>query len=122
DRWHQSWGALEVWNEPQYGNLPSDQYVPLVKTLAYVLHHRKKSIPVGDASIGKKHYRDQAADNGLLDSIDFFNFHTYARAPEMVQRVKNLRDWLASRNHPNMPLWLTESGRPWSKGTDLPKM
>ena len=38
-RWQATWGAVEVWNEPDIsfgGLLPADQYVPLAKTLAYV--------------------------------------------------------------------------------------
>ena len=39
-RWRSTWGALEVWNEPDifFGDLlPADQYVALVKTLAYAV-------------------------------------------------------------------------------------
>ena len=45
-RWRSTWGALEVWNEPDifFGDLlPADQYVALVKTLAYAVDARRRA-------------------------------------------------------------------------------
>ena len=65
-------------------------------------------------------FLDNAANCGLLDSVDVFSFHTYGRAPEMQGLVDNYRAWLKAHDREAMPLWITECGRPWPKGPDRP--
>jgi hypothetical protein len=57
----------------------------------------------------------------LLDLIDVFSFHTYDRASNMENIVEIYRNYVADdKGHENMPLWLTECGRPWKKGPGRP--
>ncbi|MFH1267378.1 MAG: hypothetical protein ABIK89_16765 [Planctomycetota bacterium] len=124
-RWRSTWDAMEVWNEPDIffgGNLPADQYVPLVKTFAYVFARERIDVPLvgGVFADYNRKYLDNAARNGLLDSIDVASFHTYGRAPGMETLIENYRSWLAAHGHEAMPLWLTECGRPWKRGPDRP--
>ena len=128
DRWQATWGALEVWNEPDIafgGLLPADQYVPLVKTLAYVRAQAGLSpLPwplVGGAfATYNRRYLDASAANGLLECVEAISFHTYDRAPRMEPLVTGYREWLAAHHHEDMPLWITECGRPWKRGADRP--
>jgi hypothetical protein len=125
-QWRPTWGGLEVWNEPDIffgGNLPADQYVPLVKAIS---HGLGEPLPLRWPLVGgvmahcNRQFLDTAARNGILDSIDVFSFHTYSRAPEMEGLVEKYRAWLKDYGHESMPLWLTECGRPWKTGPERP--
>lgn len=129
-RWRPTWGALEIWNEPDIsfgGDLPADQYVALAKAVSYGLFG-KTDVPLvgGVMAHCNRQYLDTAAENGLLDCIDAFSFHTYGRAMEMEGLVAKYRDWLAAHDpsglgrYGYLPLWITECGRPWKKGTERP--
>ncbi|MCH5375937.1 MAG: glycosyl hydrolase, partial [Planctomycetes bacterium] len=124
-RWRATWGALEVWNEPDifFGdNLPADQYVALVRTVANATAAAAPDLPLvgGVVAHNNRAFLTNAATNGLLENVDAFSFHTYGRAPAMEALVDDYRTWLAAHDHPSLPLWLTECGRPWPKGTDRP--
>lgn len=124
-RWRPAWGAMEVWNEPDIsfgGNLPADQYVPLVRTIACAFDQAGVDVPLvgGVFAHYLPPYLDGAARNGLLDLVDVASFHTYGRAPGMEDLIGKYRAWLAAHDRPAMPLWLTECGRPWKRGPDRP--
>ncbi len=130
--WRSAWGGLEVWNEPDIffgGNLPADQYVPLAKAIAFAMFEKQIDVPLVGGAVAhcNREFLDTAAENGLLDCIDAFSFHTYGRAMEMEGLVARYRQWLqrhgpsaAGRRAEGMPLWITECGRPWKKGPDRP--
>ena len=126
-RWRPTWGALEVWNEPDifFGdNLPADQYVPLAETIAHAFQTESVDVPIvgGVFAHYSQPYLDTAAAGGFLDSIDVASFHTYGRAPQMESLVEKYRGWLAENHRATMPLWITECGRPWGRGTDRPSV
>jgi len=118
ERWQDSWGAFEIWNEPDIffgGDLPADQYVALVKALAYRFQRDGMKKPLVGGAIA--HYNEDwintAMANQLGDLIDVFSFHTYDRAPAMEAMIEKYQRL-------GIPLWLTECGRPWKKGPDRP--
>ncbi|MCL5270720.1 MAG: glycosyl hydrolase [bacterium] len=125
-RWRDSWGALEGWNEPdiKFGAyLPADQYVPLVKALAYMLQETGTRVPmVGGVFTGIQpvDYMTGCARNGLLDVVDAVSFHFYGPAAHMEELVEKHRSWLAANRKHGMPLWITECGKPWEKGPARP--
>lgn len=130
--WRPTWGGLEIWNEPDIffgGNLPADQYVPVAKAIAYGMFEKHFDVPLVGGAVAhcNREFLDAAAENGLLDGIDAFSFHTYGRAMEMEGLVARYRDWLQAhaQSAPDgraerMPLWITECGRPWKKGPARP--
>ncbi len=123
--WRPTWGALEIWNEPDisFGDfLPADQYVALLRAVVAGIDQGPIEVPIvgGVFAHFEPHFLDNAAANGLLDCVDVASFHTYARADDMLPLVEKYRAWLKSNGHPAMPLWITECGRPWSKGPDRP--
>ena len=120
-----TWGAMEVWNEPdiKFGDyLPADQYVPLVKTFAYFLQEQGISTPLVGGVFAHYHqkYLDNAARNGLPSLVDAVSFHTYGRAMGMEKLIGRYRQWLIDSDRPNTPLWITECGRPWKRGSERP--
>lgn len=124
-RWRGTWGALEVWNEPDIffgGNLPADQYVAMVKTFAWVWVRTNTNMPLVGGSFAhyNPRYLDNAARNGLLDCVDVASFHTYGHAGQMEGLVGKYRAWLRAHGKGAMPLWITECGRPWKRGPERP--
>jgi hypothetical protein len=125
-QWRPAWGALEIWNEPDIhfgANLPADQYVSLVKTIAYALARRDRAeLPLVGGAFAhcNRLFLQTAAENGLLDCVDAVSFHTYGRAPEMEALIGDYRLWLRAYGREAMPLWITECGRPWRRGPDRP--
>lgn len=125
-RWANTWGGFEIWNEPdvQFGAyLPADQYVPIAKAAAWGHRECKPAVPlVGGVftDIAPDEYRRACAENGLLDQVDVISFHTYAQAMTVQDMVARYRTWLKAYGKEAMPLWITESGRPWPKGAPRP--
>lgn len=120
-RFSSSWGAVEVWNEPDLIALPADQYVPLAKVAAYAQYRAGVSAPiVGGVFSGyiPGAYQDVCAANGMLENVDAVSFHLYEDAPEIEAMTVLYRKWLAKNNREGMPIWLTECGRPWTIGPD----
>jgi len=118
EQWQDTWGAVEVWNEPDIffgGDLPADQYVALVKALAYRFQRdgMKKPLVGGVVAHFNEDWITTAMANQLGDLIDVFSFHTYDHAPAMERLIEKYQGL-------NIPLWLTECGRPWKKGPDRP--
>ncbi|MBN1489994.1 MAG: hypothetical protein JXA69_08760 [Phycisphaerae bacterium] len=125
-QWHPYWAALEIWNEPDIffgGNLPADQYVPVAKAVAFALRDAKPATPlVGGVltNMCPDAYRRSCALNGLLDQINILSFHTYLHADTIEEMVQTYRTWLKANGKESMPLWITESGRPWPRGPERP--
>jgi len=122
-----TWGALEIWNEPDIGfgaNLPADQYVPMVKAIVHRLKQAKMPTPIFGGVVARfePHWQETAAQNGLLEVVDGFSFHTYSWALDMENLVARYRDWLTKYGKETMPLWLTECGRSWKKGPNRPEI
>lgn len=125
ERYGSTWGAMEVWNEPDisFGDyLPADQYAALVKTFAYVFQEQEATAPLvgGVFAHYNQEYLDNAGDNGLPHWASVISFHTYGRAMEMEKLIKRYRQWLVDCDRPHVPLWLTECGRPWKRGPERP--
>ncbi|MBQ7814229.1 MAG: hypothetical protein IJ387_07040 [Thermoguttaceae bacterium] len=125
ERWAPTWNSIEVWNEPDIhfgGNLPADQYVPILKAVAQEYGRRGVETPVvgGVIAAFRDAWMDSAAKNGMLDACDIFSFHSYSRAPEMVGVCLRYQRWLDKFGASGKPTWITECGRPWKRGTDRP--
>lgn len=125
--WQSTWGALEIWNEPDifFGDdLPGDQYAAVVKSVVFGLQAMPFSRPIVGGVLANYHegFLEACYANGMFECIDLLSFHTYSRAPDMESLVEKYRTWLERHGHAGMPLWLTECGRPWKKGPGRPPL
>ncbi len=121
------WAALEAWNEPDIsldGNLPTEHMIPLLHTLAYVCQENRFPIQLGSGVFAmlNEDYMVNSAENGMLQNSDFFTFHTYTRATESENLMTHVRNWMTTYGQTSKPVWLTESGWPWRRGTERPEM
>ncbi|MCL2745253.1 MAG: hypothetical protein FWE67_15530, partial [Planctomycetaceae bacterium] len=123
-QWQHTWAALEIWNEPDIsfsGNLPADQYVPLVRAITYTNKKVGGTAQMVGASLAtfNKAWVDTAMNCGMLDVVDGFSFHTYSRAPAVETLYNGIAEVVRGKR-PGLPLWLTECGRPWKRGVGRP--
>lgn len=123
-QWEPTWEALEIWNEPDIsfsGNLPADQYVPLVRALTYRLRTSSIRVPLVGASMAtfNRTWLETAIECGMLDGIDGFSFHTYAMTPAVENLYLGFSEMVHAKR-PEMTFWLTECGRPWKRGVGRP--
>lgn len=115
-RWSKTWGAIEVWNEPDHhafaANQPADQYVPLVKAIRHAMTSSGLDTPIGGGVVAMMNaaYLSQSAHNGLLDECDFFSFHYYGNPLGLERLIGQHRAWMADAGYETKPLWITESG------------
>ena len=120
---HTDWGALEIWNEPDGAGFPPDQLLPMVKAIAYSFQHEDIHVPLVGGVFGLSvpgFFQRDCALNGLLQQVNAISFHDYYSPTEIPFAVAAYRHWLADYGQPTMPLWITESGKPWAAGTARP--
>ncbi|MDR1284318.1 MAG: hypothetical protein LBK99_26425 [Opitutaceae bacterium] len=123
-RWGDNWNALELWNETDSaafaGNRAMDQYAPFVHAAAWTWTRNQFRSRLGGAVFAGfyQHIADNAARNGIFQSSDFISFHIYGPADSIGETMKKFRFWAASAGRPHVPLWVTETGSPWTDGTD----
>ena len=121
---HTDWGALEMWNEPDMKSRPADQLLPTVKAIAYCFQRADIHVPlIGGvfAQYLSGGFQRSCAMNGLLDQVHAISFHNYASPVALPRTVENYRRWLKAFGKESMPLWITESGKPWPAGTARPR-
>lgn len=126
-RWGASWGGIELWNEPDIafgGDLPGDQYAAVAKATAFGAAEGGWEGPIVGGAVAhfQAEFLDAVSRSGLLPQVDAWSFHTYGRAAQMEDQVGHFRGWLRAAGAGDMPLWITESGRPWPRGTDRPAL
>jgi len=123
-QWSQYWGALEIWNEPDLQCFPPDVWSAMIKSVIYGVKKANSKMLCGSGTFATcdATFISQATANGILDHLDFLSFHTYVQALGMENTVDNYRQLLIKAKRDSLPLWLTETGRPWKSGTARPPM
>ncbi|WP_183568353.1 hypothetical protein [Mucilaginibacter sp. SP1R1] len=122
-KYNYSWGGVEIMNEPDLKGVAGDQYTAVVKAAAYIFDNAGINAPIVGGAFGTApgQFHDACAYNGLLNNVDYISFHNYDKPALLQSTVSNFRSWLKKSNKEAMPLWITESGMPWS-GTGRPVM
>ena len=121
--WSSTWGGLEVWNEPDIffgGNVPADQYAPILKTMSWELSKQGMDKPVLGSCLAvfNPEWLDTAQANDVHSYCDVFSFHTYARAESMRSIYAQFTGKVNGASSRPVPMWITECGRPWKRGKD----
>lgn len=119
-----TWGAIEIWNEPNLQQYPADLWSSMMKASAHGVRKAHPEMPCGGGAFSNfdSGFLENAAMNGALRHLDFVSFHTYAPPPGVETAVRQYREWLSKNDEISMPLWLTEAGRPWPRGLSRPKI
>ncbi len=110
--------AFHVLNEYDIYDIPGEAYLPTIKVAGYAM--AGNDLPLVGAPFcrgtGAESSVRSSIANGLLDYVDAFSFHTYSSPESMVNLIGIYRDMMAGHRKAGMPLWITESGKPWSRG------
>jgi hypothetical protein len=122
-------GAVEVWNEPDLtgfsGGGAIDHLVALHRAVQWGLHRGAPEVQVGGAVLTggeSRGFRARLWANGLSAASDFISFHHYGDPRAVEAYIATLRRELAAAGDGAVPLWITESGKPWPLGTDRPSL
>ncbi|WP_165244907.1 cellulase family glycosylhydrolase [Paludisphaera soli] len=126
-RWDRAWGGVEIWNEPDIsfgGDMPGDQYAAYAKAVAFGLRRASARAPIvgGVMAHHTPEFLRACVGSGLLDRVDAFSFHDYGTAENFEDVNARFREWLRDSGRGDMPLWITECGRPWKRGPDRPPL
>jgi len=121
-RYKDTWGGVEINNEPDIKGLPGDQYVSYVKASSYLFNSLRVKAPIigGVFASSPDRFHEICSYNGLLNNVDGISFHNYDKATLLQATINRFRNWLQKSGKGSMPLWITESGMPGSSGKDRP--
>ncbi len=111
--------AFHVLNEYDIYDIPGEAYLPTIKVAGYAM--QDSALPLVGAPFcrgGRGASVASSIDNGLLDYVDAFAFHSYSDPEIMIRQIREYRDAMAKHPKGAMPIWVTESGKPWSRGLD----
>ncbi|MBS1371099.1 MAG: hypothetical protein HPZ91_14200 [Lentisphaeria bacterium] len=114
--------GFQVDNEPDLKPVPGNEYVPMVAAVSWYMDAGRVPAPlVGAAIADTRPTVAQRAlanymENGFLDLIDVFALHSYHSPDEMEGRIRTYRDIMKSSPKSGLPIWITESGKPWKRG------
>lgn len=117
--------ALQIWNEPDLKRLPADQYLSLQAVASYILRAGGIDLPLVGAGFSSwqtgEETLQQYFDGKMPAFIDVFAFHSYHKPEEMLRLITTYRSYLKKVGKGGMPIWITESGKPWKRGNANPQ-
>lgn len=110
-------GGLEVWNETDDKFGPVTGYVPMVKAIAYAKQATGSQVPIVGgifSQVASNGFRESSGMNRMLEVVDAISYHTYADPSTIEGNVQWYRDFLTRYGRESLPLYITESGWPWT--------
>lgn len=112
--------AFHILNEYDARGIPGEAHLPIMKAAAYAMRDRDLQMVAAPFCRGEAARTCLRAgmDNGLLEIIDVFAFHYYGAPENLVPLIQTYRDMLAGHPKSRLPIWITECGKPWSRGLD----
>ncbi len=110
---------FQTLNEFDAIEIPAECFMAPIRTAAWAMRNHPEFLLGGSAfckpapSPSLMH----SMANHMLDYIDMFAIHFYRAPEELLERVEKYRQVM--QKHPAkawMPIWITESGKPWVRG------
>lgn len=125
--WRTTTAAVETWNEPdapEYsGDATPDALAAHARAVAWGVRQGAPEALVCSSGFTKgmdDAYLRMVCANGLLAASDAMSIHDYREPEAIAPWMTSLRRILAESGEPAIPLWITESGMPWTSGTPRP--
>lgn len=116
-QWRKGLDAYQAWNEPDMLPVPPDQYASLLAAESVSVAESFPGLDVvhcGIAGLQGGHAASYITP-AALDFCDIFAFHDYGKPETFGHTIRFFRDRMASSPKANMPVWITECGRPWKR-------
>lgn len=108
--------AFHVLNEYDLYDTPGEAYLPTIKVAGYAMADNDLPLVGAPFCRGASPSVSSSIDNGLLDVTDIFSFHSYSDPEKTIGMIAGYRKMMSAHPKGGMPLWITESGKPWSRG------
>jgi|GEM_PF-2486694 len=112
---------FQILNEFDSIGIPADCFMAPVRTAAWAMRDRPECLlggsafckPVPNAAL------TSSIENNMLEYIDVFAMHFYRSPEELLDWMEKYRQAMQKRPRKAwMPIWITESGKPWVRGRD----
>ena len=112
--------AIEIYNEPNYLNVPAEHYANMLKASYTAIKNVKDSVKVigGVTSKADDDYIGDIIDNGAGDYMDVVSVHPYvynnlldSNPEKIITEIAKVQNVLATKNC-NKPIWATELNWP----------
>lgn len=109
--------AFHVLNEYDLWPRPAESNVSVIKVAGYAMRDNPLILAAAPFCRGTSSEAQITGSirNGLLDYVDVFTCHTYSTPESIEDMVGNYRKMLSSHPKGQMPMWITESGKAWSR-------
>ncbi len=108
--------GVQPLNEYDNAAIPAEASLPALKTAAWAARGRDLALIGAAFSQSPTVSERDSIAGGMLDFIDAFAFHTYAAPERIVSLTAEFRDSMANDPKGRLPLWITETGKPWKRG------
>lgn len=98
-------------------NFPAEACLPPLKTAAWSVRDRGEITLLGAAFCkGSTLSERESISGGMLDFIDVFCIHNYTEPERLISYVQQYRNDMKDHPKGQMPIWITETGKAWSRG------
>lgn len=121
ERYGDSVGAFEIWNEPNFGNFwtgSDENFFTLTRETIKVLKEIAPDVPVAVGALsyhpvtGGKSFLKKMIESGALEGADAVSLHPYGASIESsARRVADVRTLLRKHGYDHR-IWITEMGFP----------
>ena len=108
--------GFQILNEYDCSTFPAEANLPPLKAAAWAARGREIALVGAAFCQGSTLIERESIAGGMLDFIDVFCIHTYAEPERMLSYVQEYRHDMKGHPKENMPIWITESGKPWHRG------
>lgn len=108
--------GFQILNEYDGSTFPAEANLPPLKAAAWAARGREIALVGAAFCQGSTLIERESIAGGMLDFIDVFCIHTYAEPERMLPYVQEYRHDMKGHPKENMPIWITESGKPWHRG------
>ena len=112
--------GFHILNEYDLSNFPAEANLPPLKVAAWAAREREIDLIGAAFCKGSSLVEQESIAGGMLDFIDAFCIHTYAEPERMLSYVQEYRRDMKGHPKENMPIWITETGKPWHRGATGP--
>lgn len=121
-RWESSRGGYQVLNELERKPISADESTAVLKFFSWLLKAHNVRTPLVGPGFAPA-FRDSemmrvSFENDLLDTIDVYAYHRYSVPHTALDELEFYRKGMSPYKRGNIPIWISEMGQPWPRGTD----
>lgn len=109
--------GVQILNEYDQTPVPAEACLAPLKAAEYVVRDRDLNIVGAGFSRGATVTLRDSISGNMLDFIDVFAIHSYGTPEDLVGLIASYRQAMQGHVKGNLPIWVTESGKAWARGS-----